>query len=80
MNDAAITDRFDHAVKLGRERGMESPTSVSPAMATLAGRSAASAKVCTPISWLAVPMTAPRIPDRTSRAPGRPSDRTNYNQ
>ena len=66
-------DTFDHAAKVGRERGRESPIPVSPAMATLAGRIAASTKLCTAISATAVPTTAPKIPYWTSRDPVAPA-------
>ena len=39
-NATASVDILDHAAKVGRERGRESPIPVSPAMAALAGRSA----------------------------------------
>ena len=42
LNAVASMDRFDHVAKVGRERGKQSPIPVSPAMAVLAGRSAAS--------------------------------------
>ncbi|MDT7569779.1 MAG: hypothetical protein QOG76_8403, partial [Pseudonocardiales bacterium] len=42
-NATARMDMFDHAAKLGRERGRESPIPVSAAMAILAGRIADSA-------------------------------------
>jgi hypothetical protein len=52
--------------------GMESPISVSPAIASLGGRSAASTKLCTPISATAVPTAAPKIPYWTIRDPFAP--------
>ena len=72
-NATASMDTFDHAAKVGRERGRESPIPVSPAMATLAGRNAASTKLCTAISWTAVPTAAPRIAYWTSRDPVAPA-------
>jgi hypothetical protein len=42
VNATASTDIFDHAAKVGRERGMASPIPVSPAMETRTGRSAPS--------------------------------------
>ena len=75
-NAAASMDTFDHAANVGRERGKESPIPVSPAMATLAGRSAASTKLCTAISWAAAPATGAQNPVLDQPRPGRPGDRT----
>src|SRR3981189_1925713 len=66
-NAAAMIDSLDPAAKGGREGGRESPIAVSPAMATLTGRNAASTKLCTATSRLAAPKAAPRIPYWTSR-------------
>jgi hypothetical protein len=60
-------EMFDQAANVGRERGSESPISVSPAMATLAGRTDPSIKLCTPIKWAAAAKEAPRIPYWASR-------------
>jgi len=70
---AASMGTFDHAAKDGRERGRESPTPVSPAMATLAGRSAASTKLCRAISRVPIPTPTPKIPYWTSRHPVAPA-------
>jgi hypothetical protein len=43
------------AAKVGRERGKESPIPASAAIATLAGRTAASATLCTAITLTATP-------------------------
>ena len=64
----------------GESEAGQSPIPVSPARATLAGRIAPSTKLCTPISWTAVPTAAPRIPYWTSRDPRRPGDRTDNDQ
>src|SRR6185312_15370859 len=50
-NATASMDTSDHAAKVGRERGSESPIPVSPARATLAGRHAASVKLGIASSW-----------------------------
>ena len=75
-NATASMDTFDHAANVGRERGRESPIPVSPAMATLAGRIAASTKLCTPISWTAVPNDGAQDRVLDQPRPGRPGDRT----
>ena len=72
----ASMDTFDHAAKVGRERGRESPIPVSPAMATLAGRSAASTKLCAEISWTASSDDGAQDPVLDEPRPGRPGDRT----
>ena len=73
VNATASMDTFVHAAKVGRERGRESPIPVSPAMATLAGRSAASIKLCTPGSGMAAPKAVPNIPYWTSRDASAPA-------
>ena len=72
-NAAASMDAFDHAAKVGRERGRESPIAVSPAMAVLAGRIVASTKLCMVTSEVIAPKTTPTIPYWTSRDPGAPA-------
>src|SRR5262249_5202775 len=72
-NTTASTNTFDHAARLGRERGKESPISVSSAIATRAGRTAAPTKPCTMVSPRAAPPTAPRIAYWTSRDPVAPA-------
>jgi len=73
VNATASMDTFVHAAIVGRERGRESPIPVSPAMATLAGRSAASIKLCTPGSGMAAPKAVPNIPYWTSRDASAPA-------
>jgi len=81
VNATASMDTFVHAAIVGRERGRESPIPVSPAMATLAGRSAASIKLCTPGSGMAAPKAEPNIPYWTSAIrPLRRSHRRGPNQ
>ncbi len=69
----ASTRTFDHVAKLGRERGRESPIAESPAIATLAGRTALCGSVCTVISARAAPTTTPRTTYWTSREPVTPT-------
>ena len=78
-NTVASTDTVDHAAKLGRERGSESPIPVSPAIATLAGRTAASTKPCTAMSPRAVPIRGAQYPVLDEPRPGRAGDRTDNN-
>jgi hypothetical protein len=66
-NTVASVDAFDHAAKVGCERGSESPIPVSPTMATLAGRTIASAALCTAGNMAALPKVTPTIPYCTSR-------------
>ena len=72
-NAAASTVRFDHAAKVGRERGRLSPIPVLPARATLAGRRAASGMLCTAITTTEIPMAAPTIAYWTNRDPVAPA-------
>jgi hypothetical protein len=73
VNAPVSMDTFDHVAKLGRERGRESPMPVSPSMATLAGRTAASGKLCTAITTTAIPDAAPMIAYWTNRDPVAPA-------
>ena len=67
-------ERSNHAAKVGRERGRESPISVSPARAALAGRNAPSPNVCVPISAMPIPAAAaPMIPYWMRRDPLAPA-------
>src|SRR5262249_2190055 len=67
VNKEPSIDTSNHAANVGRERGSESPRPVSPARAARTGRNAPCTEVCNPISAMATPKAAPKIPYWTSR-------------
>ena len=73
-------DTFVHAAKVGRERGRESPIPVSPAMATLAGRSAAFHEAVHSDQQDGNSDDGAQNPVLDEPRPGRSGDRTNNDQ